>query len=139
MARILISESRKDIGRLLERMVARLGHEPLLVGMPTPEQMSGADALVLEPAAPIGSVLALAASTFTPTLPLICAGVTAPPADLAELGVVFAATVITPFTAEQLDRAIAEALRAASPSHPERVVRARRRPSASASGKAQSA
>ncbi len=110
MARILISEPDDDVRRLLERMIARLGHEPIAVRMPTPEQLTSADALVVEPAAPVGAVLAQAARLVDPSLPLICASVTAAPVELAELGVVFAACLVKPFTAEQLGAAIDRSL-----------------------------
>ena len=111
MARILISESHDDVRRLLERMVVRLGHEPLAVRAPTPQQLTSVDVFVLEPAAPIGAVLAQAAHLIDPTLPLICASVTAPPPELAELGISFTATLVKPFTLEQLGAAIERALR----------------------------
>jgi CheY-like chemotaxis protein len=111
MARILISESHEDVRRLLVRMLTRLGHEPVVVTMPAPEQLLGADVLMVEPAAPIGAVLAQAARLVNPSLPLICASVAAPPAELAELGVVFAAVLVKPFTSAQMDAAIRRSLR----------------------------
>jgi CheY-like chemotaxis protein len=110
MARILISEPHEDVRRLLERIVARLGHEPIAVTMPTPEQLTSADVLVVEPAAPIGAVLAQAARLANPSLPLICASVAAVAPELAELGVEFAATLVKPFTADELRAAIDEVL-----------------------------
>jgi hypothetical protein len=110
MARILISESHEDVRRLLARMLTRLGHEPILVTVPAPEQLLSADVLVVEPAAPVGVVLAQAAQLVNPSLPLICASVAGPPAELAELGVVFAASLVKPFTAEQLGAAINQCL-----------------------------
>jgi DNA-binding NtrC family response regulator len=112
MARILISESHDDVRRLLERMVTRLGHEPIAARSPTPQQLTSADVFILEPAAPIGAVLAQAAHLIDPTLPLICASVTAPPPELAELGISFTATLVKPFTLQQLGGAIELALRA---------------------------
>ncbi len=112
MARILISEPHDDVRRLLERMVTRLGHEPVAARAPTPQQLTSADAFVLEPAAPIGAVLAQAAHLIDPSLPLICASITAPPSELAELGISFTATLVKPFTSEQLGAAIERALRA---------------------------
>ena len=117
MARILISESHDDVRRLLERMVTRLGHEPIIAGAPAPEQLRSADVLVVEPAAPTGAVLAQAACIVHPTLPIICASVTSPPRELAELGVVFAATVVKPFTSEPLGTAIEEVLCAQDSCH----------------------
>lgn len=111
MARILISESHDEVRRLLERMVTRLGHEPIATRSPTPQQLTGADVFVLEPADPIGGVLAQAAHLIDPSLPLICASVTAPPPELAELGISFTATLVKPFTIEQLGAAIERALR----------------------------
>ncbi len=87
----------------------------MLGRVPAPEQLQSADVLVVEPAAPTGAVLAQAACIVNPALPIICASVTAPPAELAELGVVFAAALVKPFTAEQLRDAIEKALRAQNP------------------------
>jgi CheY-like chemotaxis protein len=111
MARILISEPHEDVRRLLVRMLGRLGHEPVVVTVPAPEQLLNADVLVVEPAAPIGAVLAQAARLVNPSLPLVCASVAAPPAELAELGVVFAASLVKPFTTAQLSVAINRSLR----------------------------
>jgi hypothetical protein len=110
MARILISESHMEVERLLERMVARLGHEPVVVGVPAARELECADALVVEPAAPTGAVLAQAACIVNPSLPLVCASVAAPPPALIELGVVFAASLVKPFTLQQLGAAIDRAL-----------------------------
>jgi CheY-like chemotaxis protein len=111
MARILVSESHEDARRLLVRMLRRLGHEPTVVTMPAPQQLLDAEALVVEPAAPVGAVLAQAARLIDPSLPLICASVAAPPAELERLGVVFDASLVKPFTSEQLDVAIERAMR----------------------------
>ncbi len=96
---------------MLVRMLTRLGHEPLVVTVPTPEQLFGADVLMVEPAAPIGAVLAQAARLANPSLRLICASVEAPPAELAGLGIVFAASLVKPFTAAHLRAAIERSLR----------------------------
>ncbi len=95
---------------MLVRMVPRLGHEPILVRAPTPAQWRSADILVIEPAAPAGAALIRAAHAANPTLPIICASVIAPPHELAELRVVFAATLVKPFTAEQLGVTVEQAL-----------------------------
>jgi hypothetical protein len=96
---------------MLERMVSRLGHEPVAVRVPGPEDLQSADVFVLEPAAPIGATMAQAASLIDPSLPLICVSVAGPPTELAELGVVFTASLVKPFTVEQLSGAIERALR----------------------------
>jgi hypothetical protein len=93
-------------------MLTRLGHEPILVTMPAPEQLLNAEVLVVEPASPVGVVLAQAARLVNPSLTLICVSVAAPPGELAELGVVFAASLVKPFTADQLGVAINRSLRA---------------------------
>jgi CheY-like chemotaxis protein len=127
MPRILISEPHDDVRRLLERMVTRLGHEPILVRVAAceqaaPEQLQSADVLVVEPAAPTGVLLAQAARIVNPALPLICASVEAPPTELADLGVVFAATLLKPFTAQQLGDAIEAALHAQRALHRDHVA-----------------
>jgi CheY-like chemotaxis protein len=110
MARILISEPHEDVRRLLERMLIRLGHEPIAIIVPTPEYLTGADALLVEPAAPVGAVLAQAANLVNPSLPLICASVSSPPPELSELGIEFVATLVKPFTSEQLQATLERAL-----------------------------
>jgi CheY-like chemotaxis protein len=110
MARILISESHDDMRRLLERMVRTLGHDPLAPMVPAPEQLTGADVFVIEPAAPVGAVLAQAATIAVPSLPLVCASVSLPSPALVQLGVVFTACLVKPFTIEELGAAIEEAL-----------------------------
>lgn len=110
MARILISEPHDDVRRLLERMVRRMGHEPVAVRVPTPQQLTSADVFVVEPAAPIGAVLAQAAHIVDPSLPLVCASVSGVPAELGKLGIVFTAALVKPFAAEQLGAAIDRAL-----------------------------
>jgi CheY-like chemotaxis protein len=111
MLRILISEPHEDVRQLLVRMVSRLGHEPVLMTVPAPEQLTSADILLVEPASPVSAVLAQAASIAVPALGLICASVSAPPAELTELGVEFDAFLVKPFTIDQLDGAIKQALR----------------------------
>lgn len=104
MARILIAEPDRYVERMLERMLTRLGHEPIATTIPTPEQLWSAEAMLVEPETPLGALIARAASIANPLLPLICASVTpAPP----ELGVVFAACLIKPFNSGQLAEAIA--------------------------------
>lgn len=110
MARILLSESSGDLERLLARMIARLGHEPVTVEVLDPALLRGADALVVEPVTTAGALVALGASLANPALPIVCASVAPPPAELVEMGVVFAAALMKPFTVQQLGDAIAAAL-----------------------------
>jgi len=110
MARILISEPHADVRRLLVRIVARLGHEPLAPLAPSPEQLRGADLFLIEPSAPIGAVLAQAAHLIDPAMPLVCVSVEPPPQDLLDLGIEFAASLLKPFTLEELHDTIELAL-----------------------------
>lgn len=111
MAQILISEPHPDVRRLLERMAIRLGHTPVVADVASAEQLRSADVLLVEPASPVGMALVQAASIAVPSLPIVCASVTAPPPEIAQLGVSFAATLIKPFTIDQLGAAIERALR----------------------------
>jgi Nucleotidyl transferase AbiEii toxin, Type IV TA system len=110
MAAILISEPHDAVRRLLERMVTRLGHEPIVARIPGAEDLASAEVFLVEPAAPAGEVLALAASIAHPSLPIVCASVIGPPPELSRLGVVFAASLVKPFTLEQLKDAVDQAL-----------------------------
>ena len=71
-----------------------------------------ADVVIVEPVESIGALLAQAASIARPSLPLICVSVSTPATELEELGVIFSACLIKPFTAEQLQEAINHALHA---------------------------
>jgi hypothetical protein len=95
---------------MLERMITRLGYEPVLLSTATPEQLTSADLLVVEPASPAGAALALAASIANPSLPLICVSVAAPDPELAKNGVVFVVSLVKPFTVEQFKSAVDQAL-----------------------------
>jgi CheY-like chemotaxis protein len=114
MTRTLISEPNEIDRRLLERMLTRLGHEPLVVTMPTLARVLDADLFIVEPAAPGERMLAQAVHIANPSLPMICASVSGPPGELCELGVVFADSLVVPFTLSQLRAAIELALHAQS-------------------------
>jgi DNA-binding response OmpR family regulator len=110
MARVLISEPHEDVRRLLGRMLEHLGHEPVVYVALRPGQLMSIDALIVEPAAPAGIVLVQAAQIVAPSLSIICASVDAPPAELTELGIEFAACLVKPFAIGQLAAAIDRAL-----------------------------
>ncbi len=95
---------------MLERMVTRLGHEPISVRIITPGDLTSADVFILEPASPVSAVYAQSASLAVPCLPLICASVAGPPEELEELGIEFAASLVKPYTLDQLRVAIRRAL-----------------------------
>jgi hypothetical protein len=106
MARILISESHADVRMLLARMVTHLGHEALVLDAPTPERFMHADVFLVEPADPIGAVLAKAAQIIRPALPIVFVSVEPPP----NLDIEPAAHVMKPFTIVQLRDSIDRAL-----------------------------
>lgn len=106
MALTLISEPNEVIRRSLEGMLTRLGHEPLLITMSTLERALSADLFIVEPKAAGGGMLTQAAHIANPSLPMICASVSVPPWELCEVGVVFATSLIVPFTLGQLQAAI---------------------------------
>jgi hypothetical protein len=112
MAQTLISEPNEVVRRVLEGMLRRLGHEPLLITMPTLALGLEADLFIVEPKAAGGGILTQAVHITNPSLPMICVSVSIPPWELFELGVVFADSLIVPFTLGQLRTAIELALHA---------------------------
>lgn len=119
MAKILIVEPSELVRGMLERAVQRLGHEPVNFESSSWECLAEADLVIVEPAAPAGAALAQAVSIAVPAPPLIAASIGAPPVELEELGAVFVARLVKPYTFEQLREAIDAALA--------RPIRARRR------------
>jgi DNA-binding NtrC family response regulator len=107
---ILINEPHPLVQQMLERMVARLGYEPIAARTPAASQLVSADVLLVEMAAPLGVTFAQAAQFANPSLAIVCASVTGPPAELDELGIELAAYLVKPFTSTQLDAAILRAL-----------------------------
>ena len=107
---ILINEPHPLVQQMLERMVARLGYEPIAARTPVASQLASADVLLVEMAAPLGVTFAQAAQFADPPLAIVCASVTGPPAELDELGLELAAYLVKPFTSTQLDVAIRRAL-----------------------------
>jgi len=98
------------VRQMLERMVSRLGYEPVIADITTQEQLASVDVLVIEPVAPLGITQAQAAHFADPPVPIVCASVMAPPAAFAELGIELADALHKPFTSQQLDAAIMRAL-----------------------------
>jgi hypothetical protein len=106
MRRILINEPHPEVGVLLTRMVLRLGHEPVLQTEATPGYLDGVEVLIVEPAAPLGALMAKATRRLDPSLPIVCVSVAGPP----QIGVQFSAWLLKPFTQDQLAHAIEHAL-----------------------------
>lgn len=128
MPRVLISEPDEAVQQRLERLIACLGHEPVAVEKLAPGQLTGADVLLVEPATPLGVVLAQATRLAAPSLPIICSSVAEPSVDLAGLGIQFAAVLVRPYTGEQLGVAIERALAMRCPRRQTTTRRARRVP-----------
>lgn len=105
----MISEYHPEVRRLLERMIVRAGDEPIVADSPTPAKLRSADVLVVETASPRGAMLAQLARAANPSLPIVCASVTVPSPELAEL-VGFEEVLVKPYTAEQLQAVIDQAL-----------------------------
>jgi len=98
------------VRQMLERMVDRLGYQPVIAEITAQEQLASADVLVIEPTAPLGITLAQAAQYADPPVPIVCASVMAPPAAFAELGIELADALHKPFSSQRLDAAIMRAL-----------------------------
>jgi hypothetical protein len=121
---------------MLERMVVRLDCKPVVAQEPTPAQLRSVDVLLVETATHRGAMLAQLARAANPSLMIVCASVTMPPEELTELGIGFAAVLVKPFTAEQLEGVIERALDLpveAGLSHPAGAAPARTTPSNGAS------
>lgn len=106
MAQILISEPGADARKVLQRMVLRLGLQPVFELGPGERRGVNLSALIVEPADPIGEVLAAYLQSVAPSLPIICASVAPAPADI---GVTFAGSLVRPFTLPQLRRVLERA------------------------------
>src|SRR3954468_4371953 len=112
VARILISEPHDDISALLELVVRRLGHEPVILG--ATEAGSALDAAVSEPAGSDG--LRLARELSERDVPVLFASIYPP--DANALAVRPFACLGKPFPRYALERALVQALAAAVPAEP---------------------
>jgi len=105
VARILIFEPHADISALLELVVRRLGHEPVLV-----DDVSAAfghvDAAVIEPGD--GSGLPLARRVKEQQIPVIFASIF--PADQELLALAPVSYLVKPFSLYELETALSAAL-----------------------------
>jgi DNA-binding response OmpR family regulator len=105
VARILIVEPHPDIRRLLELVVRRLGHEPVVRrdGQPEPEAI---DAGVIEPGD--GSGLLVARQLRARGLPVVLTSIY--PADAEARSLEPAAYLVKPFPLHRLERALTAVL-----------------------------
>ncbi len=107
MAQVLISEPHADVRRLFERMVTRLGHDPVAVKALNDDIVAAADVLLVEPAEPAGASLARLVQRLRPSLPIVCVSI-APPT--VELGLIPTAYLLKPFSLAELSAALDAAL-----------------------------
>jgi len=108
VARVLICEPHDDISALLELVVRRLGHEP--VAHTSSWTVDEIDAAVIEPGEPVG--LLLARRLRGRDVPVLFTSIY--PADTLSLDLLPAAYLVKPFPLYMLERALGEALFAAS-------------------------
>jgi DNA-binding response OmpR family regulator len=105
VARVLICEPHDDICALLELVVRRLGHDPVLCsGAPT--DYVDVDAAVIEPGEEQG--LRLAEALRSKRIPVLFTSIY--PADDSTLGLEPSAYLVKPFPLYALERALGEAL-----------------------------
>ena len=105
MARVLICEPHDDITALLELVVRRLGHEPVLYTGGPAEQI-GVDAAVIEPGEEAG--IRIAESLRSRNVPVLFTSIY--PADNDVLALAPAAYLVKPFPLYALERALQAAL-----------------------------
>ena len=105
MARVLICEPHEDIAALLELVVRRLGHEPVL-SMAGEEVHGPVDVAVIEPGEPVG--MSLARSLRNQGVPVLFTSIY-PPENEA-LALAPAAYLVKPFPLYALERALETAL-----------------------------
>jgi CheY-like chemotaxis protein len=107
MTHILIIESHPEVRRLLERMVCRLGHEPVIATAPAMPLLQDIELVIVEPSDPASALLAEQVQLSDPLLPIICASVFTDP----QVDVAFSSCLLKPFTVDDLAAAIMHALR----------------------------
>jgi len=110
MGRIAVLEPAAEVRELFVLVIARGGHEPVLVSDAVP---ADADAVVVEPASEPHLTLALEARRARPELPIVCVSILPRDATLPELAP--HAYLVKPFPAAELIRALHSAL---GPSEP---------------------
>ena len=103
MASIYLSEADPDVQRLLVVLLARLGHEAIVLGGGTATPPP-ADLLLLEPASPECLEQARIVRLQQPAIPVICVSILPPEACFRSLGPI--AYLAKPFALEQLSAAV---------------------------------
>lgn len=108
MARVLISEPHDDISALLELVVRRLGHEPVVSISGNVEHL-GVQAAVIEPGEEVG--VRIARTLRAQDVPVLFTSIYPADADLLDLKP--AAYLVKPFPLYALERALEAALQPA--------------------------
>jgi CheY-like chemotaxis protein len=105
VARVLICEPDPEVRELLRRVVARLGHEPVL----SSDKLEEVQAIVLEPAHHPSVEVAQAFRAFASDVPIVCASIAFPNGGTRRLEPV--AFLVKPFFAlPELEAALELAL-----------------------------
>ena len=110
MARVLICEPHDDISALLELVVRRLGHEPVMHCAEADVDLSSFDAAVVEPGEETG--LRLARALRATNVPVLFTSIY--PAENDMLALAPAAYLVKPFPLYALERALVSALAGAA-------------------------
>jgi hypothetical protein len=104
VARVLICEPDPEVRELLSRVVARLGHQPLL----DESDLAPVDAIVLEPSHAPSVERAQAFRAVEGTTPIVCASIDLPGAGSRRLDPV--AYLVKPFALPDLEAALKHVL-----------------------------
>jgi len=104
VGKVLICEPHPEVRELLQRIVVRLGHEPLLQDA----RLQMVDAILLEPAHAPSVERARAFRAVDGDTPIVCTSIEFPDAGSRRLDPV--AFLIKPFALPDLERALGEAL-----------------------------
>lgn len=106
MARILIHEPHPDVRVLLEAIVRRAGHAPVVQGELTNDDTP--ELMILEPASAEGLAAAARLRRRLEDMPIICASIEPP--SLAAKALRPIAYLVKPFRLGELEAAISQAL-----------------------------
>ncbi len=112
MARILIAEPAPEVQRLVAHVVARLGHQSVVVGESGEDELLEIDAAVLEPVFSAGLAAVLALRARRPDLPVVCASIYPRTPRVVALAPV--AFLLKPFRLTELEHALRAAVPAAT-------------------------
>jgi CheY-like chemotaxis protein len=108
MGRILVLEPEPEVRELFERIVRRLGHEPVReVG--SDSIVAPVDVVLVEPESPRGYAVAREVHGRFPAVPVVCAS-TVPPSGSVRSMLSPREYLVKPFSVAALERALSDAL-----------------------------